>query len=491
METPYMTRSREKLPPPGEGKDEIFPSNGPAAKRSLVVELSADIESPSLTDNLRAIGVLKNLEPGKDRNDPGKMLESLGLPVGLNGPDRSLTGDLASGFLRPSESMMEMSSRHGLDLGAFLSPDKGGKAEVDLNKPENAPDMFKDAMNPLPSMPKGKEKDPTNENLEGSNPLKVVTDNLLEMHMRPIRLMATAFDNVQKALSTIMNPEEKKTLGMTSMEEDEPNPMAPWLKPPKGKKDEKENPAELFNKAALSLMALPAKNAKTVLEMALMPTPLDPLIKKTADKAHGFVDQAISKSPNSPHLKAVQGAIELFQEAASNKEPGEKLAGMGKAATKCLLNVAQVAGTKLGATAMVTPLAPVAAILLVAGMATKALTASLSAIDKDTDIKSTQPPVQAQGEPQKGPEAQAPGQEAPKDGQPSPANAQADSAGGSPLDKAINAVFPDMGGTKGLKSKAGLKATMAVGEAFKKSLTGEDTKEQTEKLESRSPNLSM
>ena len=179
--------------------------------------------------------------------------------------------------------------------------------------------------------------------------------------------------------------------------------------------------------------------------------------KKDESRGIGAVAQKATDTlttKSTPAMKGIKAGIEFFQEAASNKSLPEKMAGMTKAATKVVVSLAQGAGTKLAAGALATPLAPVAAVLMVAAVAAK--------FGKDS-IMQTLLPKEAgkdQGEDKK-----------------------------SGLDGAIDTVFPNSGGKKGLAAKGIVKAGKATAGHVKDDLSGEKAKRDEKAQKDTSPEM--
>ncbi len=192
--------------------------------------------------------------------------------------------------------------------------------------------------------------------------------------------------------------------------------------------------------------------------------------KETAKNA----DTVPTKS--TPGAEGVKAAIEVVSAACSDKKPMDKLADIGGAVGKGIVNVAQGVGTKVLAGAMATPVAPIAA-----AVALLAFTAKFTAGKLLDNIF----PRDNAPEPSKGISTEK-NAEPSKDESP-----KGDDKGDDFLEKAINFLLPKAGGKKGMMVQCGFKALEKVGEWGKGEITGENGQKAGEKQMKDSPNLSM
>lgn len=245
METPYITRSIQAPPDQGGKKPEVFKSNGEQSKRSILDGIARDIESENPKDNLRALSASKNTGVLETSDGKSKGLENISAPVPGTDKEISLGSMIENGAVTPSKSMKEMADRHGIDM-----PSKNPQGP-DPTRWENSPEMLK-----LPK-PQGDLQNPE---------LRELTGKLTQEINQPTLEKAEAVQSLDKAMASILSPQEKMATGLQPHNSASEEPNLPWLrKEEKSKEDEPVNPVTLFEDAGKKLQALPDKKREELL----------------------------------------------------------------------------------------------------------------------------------------------------------------------------------------------------------------------------------
>lgn len=245
METPYTTRTIQPPPEQGGRKPEVFKTQGEQSKRSVLDGIARDMESIDPKDNLRALSASKNTGTLETSAGRSTGVENISAPVPGTDKEISLGSMIENGALTPSDSMKEMADRHGLDL-----PSKNSQGP-DPTAWENSPEMLK-----LPK-PEGELQNPG---------LRELTGKLTEEINQPTLQKAEAVQSLDKAMGSILSPQEKMATGLQPETPSTEEPKLPWLKKEgQSKEDGPVNPVALFEDAGKKLQALPDKEREGLL----------------------------------------------------------------------------------------------------------------------------------------------------------------------------------------------------------------------------------